>query len=555
MIIPGDIEYLPAIALRAGEVSLLYEEGRIRYLRAGNTDLLRMIYFALRDHKWDTIPYSVEGFSTVVDEDHFEIKFVAVYHHENIRFSADILIRGSADNSIEFSFRGEAGSEFLSNRIGICIHHPISTCSGREVHLIDSTGKPAATSSFPVNISPHQPLKDIREMQWNTTDGKKVRLKFEGEIFETEDQRNWTDDSFKTYCIPLERPFPITTKAGSSIFQKVTVQVDKGGTAGSPPAISKAESKVSFPALGYARRQGQERLAPELTELFKDIPFDAYRVELHLGNYQWKTVLDDATAESDMLDVPLQLSVFFDEFSDKETDELIRALSPVKDQVSSVLILSGKHKIIPGDDYAKIFSRIRNTLKDIPIGYGTDTYFAELNRNRPGRLPADFLGFSLHPQVHMSDNRSILENLGSQHHTLETIKSFAPALPVQISPVTLSARFNPDKKGERVLLPADPRQYSSFAAWWTIKTIVNLADAQSVVFYQLTGDNGLVNIQEGDFKTSAVFDLLREIKRFQPRYIIRSSNWNQPLSDVILEDQEGRRLHISTDLPEPTIIQ
>ncbi len=555
MIIPGDIEYLPAIALRAGEVSLLYEEGRIRYLRAGNTDLLRMIYFALRDHKWDTIPYSVDEFTSVVDEDHFEIKFVAVYHHENIRFNADILIRGSADNSIEFSFRGEAGSEFLSNRIGICIHHPISTCSGREVKLIDSAGKPAATSRFPVNISPHQPLKDIREMQWNTANGKTISLEFEGEIFETEDQRNWTDDSFKTYCIPLEKPFPVTTNAGSNIFQKVTVRVKKGETAGSSDTGSTAENKVSFPALGYSRAQGEGRLAPELTELFKEIPFDSYRVELHLGNSQWKKVLEDSVAESEMLDVPLQFSVFFDDFTDKETDEFIRALTPIAKQVSSVLILSAKNKIIPGDDYAKIFSRIRSTLADVRMGYGTDTYFAELNRNRPGSLPADFLGFSLHPQVHMSDNRSILENLGSQHHTLATIKSFAPALPVQISPVTLSARFNPDKKGARTLLSADRRQYSSFAAWWTIKTIVNLAEAETLVFYQLTGENGLVNFQDGDFKSSAIFDLLREIKRFQPRYIIRNSNWNQPLSDVILEDQEGRRLQISTDLPEPNIIR
>ena len=32
---------------------------------------------------------------------------------------------------------------------------------------------------------------------------------FNGETFEMEDQRNWTDASFKTYCTPLSLPYPI----------------------------------------------------------------------------------------------------------------------------------------------------------------------------------------------------------------------------------------------------------------------------------------------------------------------------------------------------------
>ena len=31
-----------------------------------------------------------------------------------------------------------------------------------------------------------------------------------GDVFEMEDQRNWTDASFKTYCTPLRQPFPAT---------------------------------------------------------------------------------------------------------------------------------------------------------------------------------------------------------------------------------------------------------------------------------------------------------------------------------------------------------
>lgn len=38
--------------------------------------------------------------------------------------------------------------------------------------------------------------------------GVTVGIDFSGETFEMEDQRNWTDASFKTYCRPLARPAP-----------------------------------------------------------------------------------------------------------------------------------------------------------------------------------------------------------------------------------------------------------------------------------------------------------------------------------------------------------
>jgi len=39
-------------------------------------------------------------------------------------------------------------------------------------------------------------------------------ISFEGDVFETEDQRNWTDASFKTYCPPLRLPYPRPFEAG-----------------------------------------------------------------------------------------------------------------------------------------------------------------------------------------------------------------------------------------------------------------------------------------------------------------------------------------------------
>ena len=46
---------------------------------------------------------------------------------------------------------------------------------------------------------------------------------FNGETFEMEDQRNWTDASFKTYCTPLSLPYPIKIIKGTTIKQSIKI--------------------------------------------------------------------------------------------------------------------------------------------------------------------------------------------------------------------------------------------------------------------------------------------------------------------------------------------
>ena len=80
-------------------------------------------------------------------------------------------------------------------------------------------------TEFPLLISPHQPFKDLGAISWEPTADLKATVAFAGETFETEDQRNWTDASFKTYCTPLERPFPVEIETGSLVDQRITVEL------------------------------------------------------------------------------------------------------------------------------------------------------------------------------------------------------------------------------------------------------------------------------------------------------------------------------------------
>ena len=49
-----------------------------------------------------------------------------------------------------------------------------------------------------------------------------VQQRFEGDDFELEDQRNWTDDSFKAYSLMAGEAYPRMARAGQSFRQRIT---------------------------------------------------------------------------------------------------------------------------------------------------------------------------------------------------------------------------------------------------------------------------------------------------------------------------------------------
>ena len=76
---------------------------------------------------------------------------------------------------------------------------------------------------MPELISPDQPAMAIRTLSHEAAPGLSVSCRLEGDIFEMEDQRNWTDASFKTYVRPVALPRPFKVAAGERIVQSVTI--------------------------------------------------------------------------------------------------------------------------------------------------------------------------------------------------------------------------------------------------------------------------------------------------------------------------------------------
>ena len=91
-----------------------------------------MIYSAARDENWTTASYEIRDEVIDESEEGFVIRYTAFYQLDHIRYKAVFEIEGK-DNTISFAMKGVALSNFKTNRIGICIHHPITECAGKKV--------------------------------------------------------------------------------------------------------------------------------------------------------------------------------------------------------------------------------------------------------------------------------------------------------------------------------------------------------------------------------------------------------------------------------------
>ncbi len=112
-------------------------------------------------------------------------------------------------------------------------------------------------STFPSVIDPVQPMMDLRALTHEAAPGLKVTCLMEGDTYEMEDQRNWTDASYKTYVRPLALPWPYTLPKGEKLDQAVTLDGHAGKMQGaaSESAIAVtaglgADSGVPCRALG-----------------------------------------------------------------------------------------------------------------------------------------------------------------------------------------------------------------------------------------------------------------------------------------------------------------
>jgi hypothetical protein len=360
------------------------------------------------------------------------------------------------------------------NRAGFTLLHPIRGVAGSALHLRHPGGETTDTV-FPALVSPGQPARNIAGLR-HVVAGIEVDIAFDGDVFEMEDQRNWSDASFKTYCRPLSLPRPYDVAAGTVVRQSVTLALRAVG----------GRAAVAAAAPTVAVRMPQVMLAhePGLSDSAALAGFAGVPVQLRM---------ERATPEGDLWAVAgaAALEIVFDDLPDLAA-LIARAqaagLRPARVAALPRAYLKSHQPEGPWPSGARpqdALALLRAGFPGAQVGGGSLTNFTELNRCRPDAAAVDFVTFGNTAIVHAADDLSVWQTIESLPDILATARAIAGEKPLHLGLISIGMRCNP--YGDRVApnpdglrLPMamdDPRQPSGFAAAYAVAALAAAAQA------------------------------------------------------------------------------
>jgi hypothetical protein len=508
------------IPLRAGPLTLFYEAGDLRYIKLGDREIIRRIYTAVRDRNWGTVAPVFSNFQIESGPDSFRITYDVHNQQNEIDFAWCGEILGQADGSIRFTMDGTAHTTFMRNRIGFCVLHPsdIAGTAARVWH-VDGSEEAAHLPETIVATQPVQPFAELAAMAHQVEPGVWAKVAFSGDIFEMEDQRNWTDASYKTFCTPLRIPYPAEVQAGTRIAQTITltlqyesVPVSSAAAEPSPLRISPVPqaAPAALPALGLGVASHGEPLTSRQIQRLKRLHLDHLRVDLDLTRPGAPERLAQATREAQALGVKLDVAVLVSEQAESELAQLLPALTEIRPPVRTWLVYPLKERFAGGTPIREALDAARRALAGYDpaamFAAGTNTDIIFMLRSLPPLEWVDRLTFAIIPEAHAFDNASIVETAAVQGAAVATARAASGGRAVMVSPVTFKMRFNPYATGPAPEVPpgqlppqVDVRQMSLFGAGWTAASLKYLAagGASSVTYYETSGWRGLMETEAG----------------------------------------------------------
>ncbi len=509
-------------SLSLGALSLRMVDGDPRRIAFRGIEVLRRLSYPIRDENWGTIP--VETIDESVERRDGHVIVRRRFADSDGCFSGlfSLTAEASGDQALlEARLELIPRRAFRTNRAGFTLLHPIEGVAGQPMTVTHSGGSVEA-GAFPERISPGQPAFDITALS-HQVEGVAVDIRFEGEVFEMEDQRNWSDASFKTYCRPLSAPRPYELHPDVPVVQTVTIRIAQ--VADSASAAIPSRSAV-IPQVALAAEPG-------LTTRH-DVPGPVLPLCLRLRTDAVGQVLGPGFRSG-----PLTLELVLPDGADPAPTLLAVAgtieaagIQPERIVVLPESYLKSHQPDGPwpeGPTPADLAVAARAAFPQVAIGGGSLTHFTEFNRCPPPAGIA-FATFGNSAIVHAADDLSVIETLEALPAIFDTARALAPAAALHLGLFSIGMRSNP--YGADVIanplaqyLPMvrnDPRQSSCFAAAYAVGVLAAAAESgvDSLALAMTDGPLGCLDNQGA----LPVYHVIREASGWagQPARISRS---------------------------------
>ena len=484
-----------ARTLRAGALSAELEAGKLRWIRYGGTEALRGLAFVVRGSGWET--YAPEITNLVIEEGDggFRVGYDARIESGDgvLAFRADIVAEDERRLVFTVEFRPE--TEFRTNRTGFVALHAIEGVAGEACAIIHSDGSVEETE-FPGLIMPLQPFFDISAMRHRVSPGVWLTCRFEGaDPWETEDQRNWTDASYKTYYRPLALPYPYPLAAGETLRQTATLTVEggsavvataAGGDDGAVEIAVGGETGQHMPEIGLGVAASERDYLDHGLDLLRALGPGHLVCECDPRDDRSVETLAACRELAQALDAEVVLEI------------VVPCERPVADELATAAEIAGRARLLPAavvpeqarllkftlekipalgiPDFDEVYGAARAAFPGVRLGGGVFTNFTELNRNCAAPELFDFLTHATCAVVHEPDDRSVMETLQTLPDIVASAKAWAGGKPYRIAPSAIGMRFNPygpdvhqnSDNGRYSFSRQDPRHRALLGAAFTL---------------------------------------------------------------------------------------
>jgi hypothetical protein len=481
--------------------------GNLRAIRVDGAEVVRGIQYLVRDRDWGTLVPTIRDVRVAQGADELRIDYAA--DCDGLRYTASI---SASNDALDFSVAAEAIRNVTTSRLGFCVLHPAGL-AGAALRVEHGDGS-VEESCFPELIDPWQPFTDIAALtheQGSVT----VVCRLDGDSFEMEDQRNWSDASYKTYVRPLAKPWPYIVPAGTVDRQSVRLAFSGDGVqrehgASGPVALEIGEPFDTMPRIGLVITT--EEAAATLAERAALLDSGVQDLLLSYGPAHGLAEMQELARAVDGLPHRKTLECVI-----AATGDLDAELHGIADLVARAGLSIDALALYPAPDLqstppgsewpdcpplADIYAAARRAFPGLALGGGMYSYFTELNRKRPPLDTLDFVSHATCPIVHATDDLSVMQSLEAIPHILRSARAIVGEMPYRLGPVTIGMRQNPygsrtmpNPDRERIAMATeDPRQDGRFAAAWTIGYAATTAGfgLDTLTLGALTGPLGIV---------------------------------------------------------------
>lgn len=509
----------PVQILRAGRLSAQLVGGGLRGIAFDGIEVLRAIAFVVRDRDWGTYSPAIADLTVEEGADEISVSYRALCEGPaSSLLSISVLITLGAQGRLVFRAVAETPTGFETNRCGFCVLHPILGLAGRPV-TVEHVDGGLQNADMPYLIEPWQPFQDIRALTHQVAAGVMAQCRMEGDTFEMEDQRNWSDASYKTYVRPLALPWPYEISKGETVSQAVTLTVtDTRGEMlpaeshdTGPVHLTWGEDLGPLPQIGLVvtpEEAGAVRSALSAYGAFgaKDLLLHFDPTAGH-GPAEIKAfaALSTVFPGTMTLEIVLPCKGPLAE----ELTAIARLVADAGLRLDAVMVSPAvdRQSTPPGSQWPdcppleEVYAAARAAFPGIRLGGGMLSYFTELNRKRVPAEPLDFVSHATNPIVHAADDLSVMQTLEALPFIWTSLRAVYGQKPYRVGPSTLAMRQNPygsrtmdNPNGERTAMAnRDPRHNGLFGAAFATGYAAAYAPAglEQLTLTALTGPFGL----------------------------------------------------------------